>query len=72
MYISIASFAVVPAERDQDFRDWFASSNNVLRGSAGLKTRRLLRAADGSYTALTEHERAPAPSRPCTLRRQSP
>ena len=58
MYIAIASFAAVPAERDQDFRDWFASSNKVLRGSVGLKTRRLLRAADGSYTALSEHESA--------------
>jgi hypothetical protein len=58
MHIAIARFSAVPAERDQDFRDWFARSNNHLRETAGLKSRRLLRAPDGSYIALLEHESA--------------
>lgn len=58
MHIAIARFPTVPAERDQDFRDWFAWSNDQLRDVAGLKARRLLQAPDGSYTALVEHESA--------------
>ena len=58
MHIAIARFPSVPAERDQDFRDWFAWSNDQLRGMAGLRGRRLMRASDGSYTALVEHESA--------------
>ena len=58
MHIAIARFPTVPAERDRDFRDWFAWSNDQLRETAGLKARRLLRAPDGSYTALVEHESA--------------
>lgn len=56
MHIAIARFPTVPADRDQEFRDWFAWSNDQLRETAGLKGRRLLRAQDGSYTALVEHE----------------
>ena len=58
MHISIVRFPTVTDELDKDFRDWFASSNDQLRGSAGLKGRRLLRAPDGSYTAVMEHESA--------------
>jgi len=58
MHIAIARFPAVPAERDSDFRDWFAWSNDQLRGTNGLETRRLLRAPDGSYIALVEHESA--------------
>jgi len=58
MHIAIARFPAVPAERDKDFRDWFAWSNDQLRQTAGLKARRLLRAPDGTYAALVEHESA--------------
>jgi len=58
MHIAIARFPTVPADRDKDFRDWFAWSNDQLRETEGLKARRLLRAPDGSYTALVEHESA--------------
>jgi len=60
MHIAIARFPAVPAERDRDFRDWFAWSNDQLRGMGGLRGRRLLRAPDGSYTALVEHDSAAA------------
>jgi len=60
MHIAIARFPAVPAEHDKDFRDWFAWSNDQLRGMVGLRGRRLLRAPDGSYTALVEHDSASA------------
>jgi len=60
MHIAIARFPAVPAERDKDFRDWFTWSNDQLRGIVGLRGRRLLRAPDGSYTALVEHDSASA------------
>ena len=60
MHIAIARFPAVPAGRDKDFRDWFAWSNDQLRGMAGLRGRRLLRASDGLYTALVEHDSAGA------------
>jgi heme-degrading monooxygenase HmoA len=60
MHIAIARFPAMPAERDKDFRDWFAWSNDQLRGMVGLRGRRLLRAPDGSYIALVEHDSASA------------
>lgn len=60
MHIAIARFGTVPAERDKDFRDWFTRSNDQLRAVAGLRSRRLLRAPDGSYTALVEYDSAGA------------
>ena len=56
MHIAIARFPAVPAERDKDFREWFAGSNDQLRTMVGLRGRRLLRSPDGSCTALVEHD----------------
>ncbi len=58
MFIAIARFPEVPTEREAEFRAWFAWSNDQLREVDGLQGRRLLRAADGSYTALVEHDSA--------------
>ena len=58
MHIAIARFPAVTAEQDKDFRDWFTWSNEQLREAEGLEGRRLLRAQDGSYIALVEHESA--------------
>jgi len=56
VHIAIARFPAVPAERDKDFREWFAWSNDQLRTMVGLRGRCLLRSPDGSYTALVEHD----------------
>jgi heme-degrading monooxygenase HmoA len=56
MFVAIARFPEVPTEREAEFRAWFAWSNDQLRDIDGLQGRRLLRAPDGSYTALVEHE----------------
>jgi len=58
MLVAIARFPEVPTEREPEFRAWFAWSNDQLREIDGLQGRRLLRAADGSYTALVEHQSA--------------
>ena len=58
MFVAIARFPEVPTEREAEFRAWFAWSNDQLRDIDGLEGRRLLRAPDGSYTALVEHKSA--------------
>jgi heme-degrading monooxygenase HmoA len=58
MFIAIARFPEVPTEREAEFRAWFAWSNHRLRDIDGLQGRRLLRAIDGTYTVLVEHESA--------------
>ena len=58
MFVAIARFPEVPAEREAEFRAWFAWSNDLLRDIDGLQGRRLLCAPDGSYTALIEHNSA--------------
>ena len=58
MHIAITRFPAVPAERDKDFRDWFARSNEQLRAVVGLRGLRLMRAPDGFYTAMVEHDSA--------------
>lgn len=58
MFVAIVRFPDVPAEREDEFQQWFAWSNDELREADGLAGRRLLRAADGSYTAVVEHASA--------------
>jgi len=58
MFVAIARFPDVSAERRAGFEAWFAWSNNELREVDGLTGRRLLRASDGTYTAVVEHESA--------------
>ncbi|MEP7036522.1 MAG: hypothetical protein ABI662_05480 [Dermatophilaceae bacterium] len=58
MFVAIAHFTEVPAEQEEEFQAWFAWSNDQLRAIDGLQGRRLLRAADGTYTALVEHQSA--------------
>lgn len=58
MFVAIVRFPEVPAEREGDLQMWFAWSNGLLSGVDGLQGRRLLRAADGGYTAIIEHESA--------------
>lgn len=58
MFVAVVRFPPVPAERDAEFRAWFAWSNEQLRDSAGLAGRRLLRDAGGAYVGLVEHDSA--------------
>lgn len=58
MFVATIRFPAVPEERVQPFLDWFTWSNDVLRGTAGLRQRRLLRGTGDSFAALVEHESA--------------
>ena len=58
MFVVIAQFPEVPAAREDELQAWFAWSNDQLREIDGLQGRRLLRAGDGTYTALVEHQSA--------------
>ena len=58
MFVAIARFPEVSAERRTGFEAWFAWSNDELREVDGLTGRRLLRASDGAYSAVVEHESA--------------
>lgn len=58
MFVAIARFPEVPSQREKEFQAWFAWSNDQLREIDGLVGRRLLQAADGTYTALVEHQSA--------------
>lgn len=58
LFVAVVHFPPVPAERDSDFRRWFAWSNDQLGGSVGLVGRRLLRTSDGAYVGLIEHQSA--------------
>jgi len=37
MHIAIARFPAVAVEQNEDFREWFAASNDQLRDKAGLQ-----------------------------------
>ena len=58
MFVAIAQFPEVPAGQEDEFEAWFAWSNDQLRDIDGLQGRRLLRAGDGTYIALVEHQSA--------------
>ncbi|RYV49336.1 hypothetical protein [Pengzhenrongella frigida] len=58
MFVAIAHFPEVSAERRAGLEAWFAWSNDELREVDGLTGRRLLRASDGTYVAVVEHESA--------------
>ncbi|NMM35213.1 MAG: antibiotic biosynthesis monooxygenase [Phycicoccus sp.] len=58
MFVAIAQFPEVPTEREEEFQAWFAWSNGQFHEIDGLQGRRLLRASDGTYTALVEHHSA--------------
>lgn len=58
MLVAVVHFPPVPAERDVEFRAWFAWSNDQLRDADGLAGRRLLRDSEGGYVGLVEHDSA--------------
>lgn len=58
MFVAITRFPEVSAEQRSGFEAWFAWSNDELREADGLTGRRLLRASNGTYTAVVEHDSA--------------
>jgi len=56
MFVNLIRFPALHPGREEAFLEWFKRSNRVYRDFPGFRSRRLLRAADGSYAAVVEHE----------------
>ncbi len=58
MFINLIEFPAITAGKDQQFREWFESSNRIYERFPGFISRRLLqpRAGEGGYWAIVEHE----------------
>ena len=56
MFVNLVRFPVPADGAEAAFVEWFDRSNTVYRDFPGFVSRRLLRAADGSYAAVVEHE----------------
>jgi antibiotic biosynthesis monooxygenase (ABM) superfamily enzyme len=55
MFIAFVRFPKVSPEQDKEFKEWFEWSNQLLRKTPGLISRKLLLGRDGNYTAIIEH-----------------
>ncbi len=56
MFVNLVRFPALVEGREAAFVEWFEHSNIVYLEFPGFVLRRLLRAADGSYAAVVEHE----------------
>lgn len=57
MFVNIIQFPPIKAGKDDEFREWFAWSNQEYAKHNGFISRRLLKPRDGGlYTAIVEHE----------------
>ncbi len=57
MFVNIVHFPPIKAGQDQEFRDWFAWSNDLYKSHPGFISRRLLKPREGgNYAAIVEHD----------------
>jgi heme-degrading monooxygenase HmoA len=57
MFIVIISLPPIKPGKDEEFREWFASSNKEFANYKGFIHRRLLKPLKGgNYVAIVEHE----------------
>jgi heme-degrading monooxygenase HmoA len=57
MFVAIVNFPPIKAGKDDDFRKWFAWSNQEFSKLKGFISRRLLKPLkQGNYAAIVEHE----------------
>lgn len=57
MFVVVISFPPIKEGKDAEFREWFASSNQVFSTSKGFIGRRLLKPVEGgNYAAIVEFE----------------
>ena len=57
MFVNIIQFPPVTAGKDDQFRDWFAWSNELYTKHEGFISRRLLKPLDsGNYVGIVEHD----------------
>ena len=60
MFVNIVEFPAIAEGHDEDFRAWFAASNEAFGRFPGFISRQLLRPAggQGGYVAIVVHESA--------------
>jgi heme-degrading monooxygenase HmoA len=57
MFVVVISFPPIKADKDAEFREWFAWSNEKFSTFKGFIRRRLLRPLrEGNYAAIVEFE----------------
>ena len=58
MFVVIQEFPPIKEGMDEEFRRWFAWTNEMYSRHAGFVSRRLMRPVgkEGAYVALVEHE----------------
>jgi antibiotic biosynthesis monooxygenase (ABM) superfamily enzyme len=56
MFVNLVRFPAPRQGQEAAFVEWFERSNKVYRNFSGFRSRTLLRAVDGSYAAVVEHE----------------
>ncbi len=57
MFVVVINFPPIKEGKDANFREWFASSNELFSTFKGFIRRRLLRPVEGgNYTAIVEFE----------------
>lgn len=57
MFVNIIRFPAIREGKDEDFREWFAWSNELYSAWPGFISRRLLAPREGGdYAAVVEHE----------------
>jgi heme-degrading monooxygenase HmoA len=57
MFVVIVHFPPIKQGKEEEFREWFSSSNKGLAAFRGFVGRRLLKPAEtGNYVALIEYE----------------
>ena len=57
MFVVLISFPPIKPGKDEDFRDWFAKSNERFSHHKGFIRRRLLKpVGEGNYAAVVEFE----------------
>ena len=57
MFVAIVRFPSIKPEQDNEFREWFNWSTQLLKKSPGFISRRLLAGKDQDYVAIVEHSR---------------
>jgi len=57
MFVVVIAFPPIKTGKDAEFREWFASTNELFSASKGFIRRRLLKPLkEGNYAAIVEFE----------------
>jgi len=56
MFVAIVRFPKIKTEQDEEFREWFNWSTQLLSKSPGFISRRLLVGKESGYVAIVEHK----------------